>query len=288
MDINMNNLGVPTKLRNLIMDSYKNTTVRIWSCGTASNPIDIKKGVKQGCPLSPLLFDLCVDPLITLIKKHTEDGYTAEGLETATIQAYADDMILISNSEEGLQRQINRAENFFKFANISLNPNKCEVISIKPSKKDRGITISNVLKQYVMNREFVKYLGIPLGSRKISKKKFIDAKFSKIYEELDKCELWGLAINQQVKVIRSFICNKLYFIFSNMEVGSTYLDELDRRIRKVINRFTGGQSIQKSYLYASAKFGGLGLPCMRDEYAAYKVSHVANLLSTKEGKKILM
>jgi hypothetical protein len=98
MDINMNNLGVPSKLKNLIMDSYKNTTVRIWSCGTASNPVDIREGVKQGCPLSPLLFDLCVDPLITLIKKHKEDGYTAEGLETATIQAYADEMILISNS----------------------------------------------------------------------------------------------------------------------------------------------------------------------------------------------
>jgi hypothetical protein len=94
------------------MDSYKNTTVRIWSCGTASNPVEIKKGVKQGCPLSPLLFDLCVDPLITLIKKHTEDGYVADGLGSATIQAYADDMILISNSEEGLQRQINRAEKF--------------------------------------------------------------------------------------------------------------------------------------------------------------------------------
>jgi hypothetical protein len=160
-------------------------------------------------------------------------------------------------------------------------------MSIKPSKKDRGIMISNVLKQYTMNREFVKYLGIPLGSRKIAKKKFIDAKISKIYEELDKCELGGLAINQQVKVIRSFICNKLYFIFANMEVGSSYLDNLDRRIRKVINHFVGGQSIQKSYLYASAKFGGLGLPCMRDEYAAYKVSHIANMLSSGEGKRIL-
>jgi hypothetical protein len=142
MDINMDNLGIPTKLRNLIMDSYKNTTVRIWSCRTASNPVDIRKGVKQGCPLSPLLFNICVDPLITLLKKYTEDGYIAEGLDPATIQASADDMIIISSSEEGLQRQINRAEKFFNFANIRHNPNKCEVISIKPSRKNRGIKFS--------------------------------------------------------------------------------------------------------------------------------------------------
>jgi hypothetical protein len=48
LDINLKKLGVLTRLRNLIMDSYKNSQVRIWSVVSASRPIDIKKGVKQG------------------------------------------------------------------------------------------------------------------------------------------------------------------------------------------------------------------------------------------------
>jgi hypothetical protein len=68
LDINLGKLGVPRSLKNLIMDSYKDSQVRIWSNGKASGPINIKKGVKHGCPLSPLLFNICVDPLITYIK----------------------------------------------------------------------------------------------------------------------------------------------------------------------------------------------------------------------------
>jgi hypothetical protein len=78
LGINLEKIGVPRRLKNLIMDSYKNTQVRIYSTGCASEPIDIKKGVKQGCPLSPLLFNLCVDPIISYIRENIEDGYTGE------------------------------------------------------------------------------------------------------------------------------------------------------------------------------------------------------------------
>jgi hypothetical protein len=60
--------------------------------------------VKQGCSLSPLLFDLCVDPVIIYLKKNENDGYVAKNLKPATIQAYADDMIVFASSEEGLQK----------------------------------------------------------------------------------------------------------------------------------------------------------------------------------------
>jgi hypothetical protein len=58
LNINLKILGIPTRLRNLIMDSYNRSQVRIWSAGEASKPIDIKKGVKQGCsqPLYCLIF----------------------------------------------------------------------------------------------------------------------------------------------------------------------------------------------------------------------------------------
>jgi hypothetical protein len=46
LDVNLKALGIPTRLRNLIMDSYNNTQVRIWSTGTASRPIDIRKGIR--------------------------------------------------------------------------------------------------------------------------------------------------------------------------------------------------------------------------------------------------
>jgi hypothetical protein len=260
MGINLGKIGVPKRLNNLIMDSYKNTQVRIYSNGSASEPIDIKKSVKQCCPLSPLLFNLCVDPVISYLRRYEVDGYTAKNLSPMTIQAYADDMIIVANSEESLQTQINRAKKNFDFANIKLNPAKCEVLSINGGKEDQGISIDGVRKDYIGKNDFIKYLGVPLGSRKIAKKKFIEAKVNKVFEEFDKLEFSGLAFNQIVRTIRCFITNKMYYLFANMEIPKGVLDKMDRRIRKIVNNFIGAQSIQMSYIYANVRNGGLGIP----------------------------
>jgi hypothetical protein len=172
---------------------------------------------------------------------------------------------------------------FFDFANINLNPAKCEVMSINGNKNDEGIYIDGVLKEYLGREEYIKF-GVRLGSRKISKKKFIEAKINKINEELDKLEFSRLVFNQIVKTIRNFITNKMYYLFANMDIPKGVLERLDTRIRKIVNNFIDGQAIQKSFIYANVRHGGLGIPCMVDEY---KVNHIANLLSSEEGKKVL-
>jgi hypothetical protein len=200
LDIDLKNLGIPTRLRNLIMDSYNKTQIRIWSTGAASRPIDIKKGVKQRCSMSPLLFNICVDPLISYIRKADDLGYQTSELGTTIIQAYADDMKLVADSQDDLQILINQEKSFYDFANIKLNPNKCEVFKIRGSNSDRNIIIDGVEKEYV-TKTFVKYLGVPIGSKKLCKKQFIEAKVQKVFEEIDKVEFSGLAINQNIRVI---------------------------------------------------------------------------------------
>jgi hypothetical protein len=174
-------------------------------------------------------------------------------------------MIVFANSEQNLQKQITRAKKFFDFANIRLNPAKCEILAINGGKNDGGIYIDGVLKSYMGKEEFIKYLGVPLGSRRLSRKKFIEAKFNKVYEELDKLEFSGLAFNQIVKTIRCFISNKLYYLFANMNIPKGILQRLDLRIRRIVNNFLGGQAIQRSFVYANVRNGGLGIPCMLNE-----------------------
>jgi hypothetical protein len=288
LNVNLERLSASKTLRNLIMDSYRNSQVRIWSNGKASDPIGIKKKVKQGCPLSPLLFNICVDPLISYIKNAEVNGYVTEKLGDARIQAYVDDMILMSDTEDNLQVLINKAKQFFDFANIKLNPNKCEVMTVNPNKNDIGIVISGVRKDYISDNGFIKYLGIPLWSKRVGKVKFVESKIKKIFEEIDKLEYSGFAFNQMIRTIKNFITNKLYFCFANMSIDKKYLDMINRRIRKLINNFLKGQSLQLSFIYRNARNGGFGVPNMEDEYAAYKINHMANLLSTKEGKNILI
>jgi hypothetical protein len=93
--------------------------------------------------------------------------------------------------------------------NIKLYPNKCEVFNVNGSNSDSRIVIDGVEKEYITDN-FVKYLGVPVGSRKICKTKFIEAKIQKVLEELGKAKFSVLAINEIIRIIRCYICNKLY------------------------------------------------------------------------------
>jgi hypothetical protein len=49
---------LPGQLIDIILDSYKDAVVRAWNQGEALGPVAIRKGAKQGCPLSSLLFNI--------------------------------------------------------------------------------------------------------------------------------------------------------------------------------------------------------------------------------------
>jgi hypothetical protein len=67
-----------------------------------------------------------VDPLISFLRKASDLGCDTGEFDSSIIQAYDDDMILVSDAEQNIQTIINRGKNFFDFANIKLIPNKYE------------------------------------------------------------------------------------------------------------------------------------------------------------------
>jgi hypothetical protein len=70
-------------------------------------------------PVNPLLFNIYADPLYSCIRKAEAESYSTNEFGYSLIQAYADNMILISDSEERLQKLISKSQDFFKFANIN-------------------------------------------------------------------------------------------------------------------------------------------------------------------------
>ncbi|NWV25182.1 PO21 protein, partial [Origma solitaria] len=81
-----------------------------------SDPIKILKGVKQGDPMLPLLFNLALDPLLCRLEKKGE-GYQ-HGKFKVTAMAFVDYLVLLSNSWDRMAKNIKILE---IFCNLTLS-----------------------------------------------------------------------------------------------------------------------------------------------------------------------
>jgi hypothetical protein len=104
---------------------------------TASQKYD--RGVRQGDPLSPALFDICMDDLLN--SDFHSDGVTIEishkfenshGLEKLGALLYADDIVLIAENMDGMKRLANRLSLWRNEFEMSVNAAKCGLMKIIP------------------------------------------------------------------------------------------------------------------------------------------------------------
>ena len=95
-----------------IMSLYKLVRGKVCSPGGLSNWVDSTIGVKQGCPLSPTLFGLYINEITSIIDCLGGEGALLADL-MIQILLYANDIVLLSSSVEGLQRHLDALEVFY-------------------------------------------------------------------------------------------------------------------------------------------------------------------------------
>jgi len=115
-------IGLPEEYRRAIAALYDGHIGRINIGGKGIGAISIEAGIRQGCPLSPLIFALVGDLLIRKLKRQ---------FAGACIKAYADDIAMVCRDFWGNIGDINDV--FADFATISglhLNFQKVQVVPL--------------------------------------------------------------------------------------------------------------------------------------------------------------
>ena len=92
------------------------------------------RGVKQGDPLSPALFNLIIDRLLRSLPG--EIGVKV-GNAIVNSAAFADDLVLFASTPKGLQALLDTTIDFLSTVGLSLNADKCFTVSIKGQPKQK-------------------------------------------------------------------------------------------------------------------------------------------------------
>ena len=86
--------GIERTYLNIIKTIYNKSTAIIILNGEKLKAFSLKSGARQGCPLSPLLFNMVLEILATAIREEEETKRIRIGKEEVKLSLFADDMIL--------------------------------------------------------------------------------------------------------------------------------------------------------------------------------------------------
>ena len=119
--------------------------------------------MKQGCPLSPTLFGLYIDEVADFIIRGGGGGVDISGTPVH-IMLYADDIILVSESQEGLQLHLQALDDFCTQRGLTVNLGKTKVMIFHTSGQIRRHTTFTLTGGQVEVVDSYVYLGITFAS----------------------------------------------------------------------------------------------------------------------------
>jgi len=146
--------GIDWRERRLISNLYMVQSVKVRPNRGETRSVKTRRGVRQGCCLSPILFNLYGE---CLTKKALEGfgDFKICGQIIHTVK-YADDLVLLAKEEKVLQYMIDKLIEIGRFYGMEVNVEKTKVIRI--SRQPFAVKIMIDQKQ-VENVESFKYLG---------------------------------------------------------------------------------------------------------------------------------
>lgn len=241
----------------------------------------VSKGVRQGDPLSPLLFNLTIEKAVH--EMDTEVGYDIDG-ERISGLAYADDIIIMASTAAGLERNIDLFMYKMQLFGLEINTQKSGVVSIVHNRKNHQYKVCDLPKikyrdEYLPQKSLVeiwKYLGVVFEGVKL-----VESNCS-LPQDLAKLTKAPLKPQQRMYLMRHHIIPKYFHGLVLGRVTSGRLKMLDLCVRENVRKWLHlPHDTPLGYFYASNKDGGLGLEDLLRKVAVSRISRL-NKLQTSD------
>src|SRR2546429_4836928 len=171
-------IKIPFPYVELILDLFKDRTNQVITQAGVTDPYNVLVGIDQGEVISPLLWCIYYDPLLSRIQQQNSLGYNISHSSSSQVNnnimdinasadipllAFMDDTMWCSDSSEHLASILSIADSFYQFTNIKVNPDKAVLLSTKRNINQVSLTLDNGQVQnikVVPPKQSIRYLGV--------------------------------------------------------------------------------------------------------------------------------
>ena len=121
-------MGINGRILDSLMEMYREVTMAVRVRGELGPEFHANMGVKQGDPLSPLLFGLFIDRIESVFSNILPGVGIQMGNMLVQVLLYADDLVLLAESPAQLQSMLDVLQNFCACNSLTVNVKKSEVV----------------------------------------------------------------------------------------------------------------------------------------------------------------
>lgn len=248
----LDHINVGSIIKEGVALAYQNCTTRLIVNKSLGAPIHVMRSVRQGCPLSPLLFCIYIEAMCLAINENEKiRGFSLAAVEVKLL-AYADDIAVCCTNKESVEETISVVKHFCSVTGSRVNWAKSLGLwhGRWPSKPD---LFANVHWTETPTR----YLGVPLecynGSEEYWSRQTKETK-----EKADRWKGMNLSVFARATVCNMFFIAKLWYVMQVLHCSRINV----QRLHRVFAVFIWGskwERCRRTNLFRRVKDGGLGL-----------------------------
>jgi hypothetical protein len=263
----LNYFGFPAEFICWIKCLYKEGEVCVMNNGFTSKFIKLGRGMRQGCPLSPILFVISIELMSLYIKNNPLiEGIVIAGKEHLISQFADDTTFFLKTNQENIKNLFKYMKIFGVLSGLKINVSKTEILLMGSSNKN------DLSSDHQINiRSEVKVLGCNI-SKKLEET--IEKNYEKAYNKLEGAiEFWSkkpLSIFGKINMLKSHIIPKLLYCITVLPSPS---QEFWKKVQKLLHSFIANgkqEKIKRSTLLNKYHKGGAQMLDVESQDVAIK------------------
>jgi hypothetical protein len=124
-------MNFPQHFIKTVCTIYESAETAVMINGEMSTTFKVTRSVRQGCPLSCLLFDIAIELLAEMLRKSSLKGFTAPGLAYRIVTTlFADDTVVYLTNEDEMQTLETIQDKWCAASGACFNKGKTQMIPI--------------------------------------------------------------------------------------------------------------------------------------------------------------